>query len=145
MNGQELLHALVTHLAQCEEGEGFEVGPEVAACLLWRPHLTPREVEVLACLAAGLTFAEIATELTITVRTARTHGHHITRALQCDTARSAGMYAVVSGRVTAAAVLVLWRRWRPWFFEDFTGMDPRRRREYARRREREGRVRTVTG
>lgn len=130
MNGQELMRALVAHLV---ESGGFEVAPEMQERLLWRPHLTQRELEVLACLAAGLTYQEIADHLTITERTARCHGHHITRALLCDNARSAGMYGVVSGRVTPADVLALWRRWRPWFFEDFTGVDPLRSREYRRR------------
>lgn len=85
---------------------------------MWWPHLTDREIEVLTCLAAGLTHREIGAHLSVTARTVATHVGHIINTLQCCNARGAVAYGLVSGRVALADVLALWRQYRPFFFVD---------------------------
>lgn len=83
---------------------------------MYRPHLTERELQVLACLTAGLSYREIAEHLCVSVGTARTHVYHIIDALQCVNSRGAACYGLVSGRVAQAELIELLRRYRPHFF-----------------------------
>ncbi len=56
--------------------------------------LTARELEVLACLARGLSNKEIAAELAITERTARTHVSNILGKLELASRTQAALWAV---------------------------------------------------
>jgi len=59
--------------------------------------LTPRELEVLELLAAGLSAAEIGDELTISARTAASHTEHILRKLRARTRAHAVSLAYATG------------------------------------------------
>jgi len=60
-------------------------------------ELTPRELEVLKLLAAGMENSEIATELVISTRTARNHVASILEKLQMQNRIQAAVYAVRHG------------------------------------------------
>lgn len=66
---EEELRNCEQRLADCQGGEVREVALSVI--------LTPRELEVLRFLATGIPAKEIARRLDISVRTVRTHLHHI--------------------------------------------------------------------
>lgn len=59
--------------------------------------LTPREIEVLRCLAQGLTNQDIAAELTVSVRTVMTHIRNILDKLNLTNRTQAALYAVERG------------------------------------------------
>jgi len=59
--------------------------------------LTPREIEVLKCLAQGLTNREIALQLDVSVRTVTTHVRNILDKLYLDNRTQAALYAVEQG------------------------------------------------
>lgn len=59
--------------------------------------LSPRELEVLTMLVAGLSNAEIARDLGITARTAATHVNHLMLKLDAPTRTTAATYALDSG------------------------------------------------
>jgi DNA-binding NarL/FixJ family response regulator len=61
--------------------------------------LTPRELEVLRLLAAGMENSEIAAELVISTRTARNHVASILEKLQMQNRIQAAVYAVRNGLV----------------------------------------------
>lgn len=113
MTRDGLLQAIADHLATVAD---VAMAQEDAEAVLWHPHLTERELQVLTCLAAGLTHREIGDHLSVTTPTVRTHVGHVVAALQCGNARGAAVYGLVSGRVAVADVLSLWRLWRPQFF-----------------------------
>jgi len=59
--------------------------------------LTPRELDVLQCLARGLSNREIADELTVSVRTVTTHVRNILDKLHLANRTQAALYAVEQG------------------------------------------------
>lgn len=59
--------------------------------------LTPRELDVLQCLAQGLTNREIASELCVSVRTVTTHVRNILDKLHLANRTQAALYAVEQG------------------------------------------------
>jgi NarL family two-component system response regulator LiaR len=59
--------------------------------------LTPRELDVLQCLARGLTNREIALELSVSVRTVTTHVRNILDKLHLANRTQAALYAVEQG------------------------------------------------
>ena len=59
--------------------------------------LTPRELDVLRCLAQGLTNREIALELSVSVRTVTTHVRNILDKLHLANRTQAALYAVEQG------------------------------------------------
>ena len=61
--------------------------------------LTPREVEVLKCLAQGATNREIAQDLSVSVRTVTTHVRNILDKLHLANRTQAALYAVEHGIV----------------------------------------------
>lgn len=63
-------------------------------------ELTEREVEVLRYLASGVSNAEIATELYVTVNTVKTHIHNILAKLQVDNRTQAATFAVQRGLIS---------------------------------------------
>jgi len=63
----------------------FEVRRLPAASLLIPPDLTPRQREILDLIAAGLTTAEVATELTLSPETIRNHLRNASRELRAHT------------------------------------------------------------
>jgi DNA-binding NarL/FixJ family response regulator len=64
-----------------------------------KPELTSRELDVLRLLAAGRANKEIAAELAISERTARTHVSHILRKLGLSSRTQAALWAVREGLV----------------------------------------------
>lgn len=62
--------------------------------------LTPRELDVLKCLAQGLTNREIALELSVSVRTVTTHVRNILDKLHLANRTQAALYAVEQGLVS---------------------------------------------
>jgi NarL family two-component system response regulator LiaR len=73
--------------------------PQPAAHIADEPigELTPRELEVLKLLAAGMENSEIAAELVISTRTARNHVASILEKLQMQNRIQAAVYAVRNG------------------------------------------------
>jgi len=63
-------------------------------------HLTPREVDVLQCIARGLSNEEIAGELNITSWTVSAHVHSLLGKLGLSNRTQAALYAVEIGLVT---------------------------------------------
>lgn len=61
------------------------------------PGLTHREVDVLKCLAQGLTNQEIAARLSVSARTVTTHVRNILDKLGLDNRTQAALYAVQQG------------------------------------------------
>lgn len=59
--------------------------------------LTMRELDVLRCLAQGLSNQDIATELTVSIRTVTTHIRHILDKLHLANRTQAALYAVERG------------------------------------------------
>lgn len=59
--------------------------------------LTPREIDVLKCMAQGLTNREIALKLDVSVRTVTTHVRNILDKLHLDNRTQAALYAVEYG------------------------------------------------
>lgn len=59
--------------------------------------LTPREMDVLKCLARGLSNREIADELTVSVRTVTTHMRNILDKLHVSNRTQAALYALEHG------------------------------------------------
>jgi DNA-binding NarL/FixJ family response regulator len=62
--------------------------------------LTPREMDVLSCLAQGLTKREIALELSVSVRTVTTHVRNILDKLHLANRTQAALYAVEQGLIS---------------------------------------------
>jgi DNA-binding NarL/FixJ family response regulator len=62
-------------------------------------YLTPRELDVLRLVAAGRPNKQIATELAISERTARTHVSRILRKLRLSSRTRAALWAVREGLV----------------------------------------------
>jgi DNA-binding NarL/FixJ family response regulator len=63
--------------------------------------LTPREVDVLVCLARGRTNPEIAAELSISRKTVSSHLEHIYAKLAISTRTEAALFAMQHGFVGA--------------------------------------------
>jgi DNA-binding NarL/FixJ family response regulator len=68
-----------------------------------KDELTPRELEVLRLIGAGKANKEIATELSISERTARTHVSHILATLGLSSRTQAALWAVREGLVDVDA------------------------------------------
>jgi DNA-binding NarL/FixJ family response regulator len=66
-------------------------------------ELTPRELEVLRLVGAGKANKEIAAELRISERTARTHMSNILRTLGLSSRTQAALWAVREGLVDVEA------------------------------------------
>jgi len=70
------------------------------------PHqeigLSAREIEVLSCLARGLTTAQISNELFISENTVKTHVRHILEKLEASNRVEATRKAVQLGLISAA-------------------------------------------
>jgi branched-chain amino acid transport system substrate-binding protein len=77
-----------------------EAGAVVSAVEAALPHaLTPRELDVLSLVAAGLSNAEIADTLVVSRRTVTTHVEHILAKLQQPNRAAAAVYAVEEGLI----------------------------------------------
>lgn len=87
--GESALHPTVMRRLMQEVQEPST--PDVAS------KLTAREVEVLECLARGLSNQQIALELSISVRTVTTHVRNILNKLQLENRTQAALFAVESG------------------------------------------------
>lgn len=61
------------------------------------PHLTPREREVLARIAAGMTSKEIAASLGVSLRTINTHREHLAKKLSTSSVAALIRYALDHG------------------------------------------------
>lgn len=87
-------------------GGGSVLPPDIAARLMAKmrepqlPELTAREVDVLECVAAGMTNAAVAKELSISLATVKTHLIHIFQKLQVDDRTAAVMKGIELGLVT---------------------------------------------
>jgi len=101
---------LVESIRALHRGE-VALHPDVARKLMQeikQPHatqqggdaLTPREMDVLKCLARGRSNQEIASELTVSVRTVTTHIRNILDKLQLSNRTQAALYAVEKGILT---------------------------------------------
>ena len=80
---------------------------------LWYPVLSPREVEMLTFLAAGLTSQEIADHLVISERTVREHVNNILTKMLISNRMAAATWGLLAGLVKVEDVVALWRRYRP--------------------------------
>jgi NarL family two-component system response regulator LiaR len=73
---------------------------EPSSLPLSKEPLTPREVDVLKCLATGMSNREIAYKLNVSVRTVTTHVRNILDKLHLANRTQAALYAVEQGIVT---------------------------------------------
>jgi DNA-binding NarL/FixJ family response regulator len=88
---QEVVARFLRRLAADAEhaaGAAAAAGPD---------RLTPREVEVLRLIAAGLSNREIAARLSVTVATVKTHLEHILQKMQVSDRTQAAVQAVTRG------------------------------------------------
>lgn len=67
--------------------------------------MTPREIEVLRLIAAGLTVKEVATRLDISPKTADNHVQNIYGKIGVTTPAAAALYAVECGVLKAGEAL----------------------------------------
>lgn len=94
--GESMLHPtiarkVISRFAQPDHGSSLANGPA---------QLTERELEVLKLAAQGLSNREIATELSISVRTAQTHLSNVFNKLGVGSRTEAVMYALRQGLIT---------------------------------------------
>lgn len=68
---------------------------------LVRDELTPRETDVLRCIAKGLLNKEIADELHISINTVLTHRKNLTAKLGIKTVSGLSLYAMMNGLVAS--------------------------------------------
>lgn len=95
---RQVLTLLRPHLHECyQRAERLRRGV---------PSLTPREWEVLALVAAGLSHAEVASALVVSVGTVRKHMEHVRERLGVSSAAAA---AAVALPLAPEAVVVKWR------------------------------------
>jgi DNA-binding NarL/FixJ family response regulator len=87
--------------------------PVACATPLWVPGLTPRELELLPALAAGLTGEEMGDLFCIEERTVRTHVSNLITKFQVSNRNTVATWALATGRADIAAIIELWRRYRP--------------------------------
>lgn len=66
-----------------------------------RDELTPRETDVLRCIAKGLLNKEIADKLHISINTVLTHRKNLTAKLGIKTVSGLSLYAMMNGLVTS--------------------------------------------
>jgi DNA-binding NarL/FixJ family response regulator len=90
---QEVVGKFLRRLAA--DAEQATAGPLTAGPGIDR--LTPREVEVLRLIAAGLSNKEIAARLSVTVATVKTHLEHILQKMQVSDRTQAAVQAVTRG------------------------------------------------
>ena len=88
--GQSALHPSIARKLMQEIKRPAELPPA-------EEHLTPRELEVLQCLAQGLSNREIAAELTVSTRTVTTHVRNILDKLHLANRTQAALYAQEKG------------------------------------------------
>lgn len=88
--GKSALHPLVAHKLMKKVQESATVLP-------LDQLLTNREIDVLKCLAQGLSNREIAQELSVSTRTVTTHVRNIMNKLGLDNRTQAALYAVEHG------------------------------------------------
>ncbi len=91
--GESALHPTITRRLMREVTDP----PSAAA------SLTPREIEVLKCLARGDSNREIAMELDVSVRTVTTHVRNILDKLDLANRTQAAIYAVEHGYMPDSA------------------------------------------
>ena len=89
-HGKSALHPLVVHKLMKKVQQSATVLPLAQL-------LTNREVDVLKCLAQGLSNREIAQELSVSTRTVTTHVRNILNKLGLDNRTQAALYAVEHG------------------------------------------------
>ena len=77
-------------------------------------RLTARESQALVLITAGLSLAEVAAELGVSVSTAKTYSATILDVFGLGNSRGVSALALLSGTVTADQVVDVWRAWRPW-------------------------------
>ena len=75
----------------------LDVGSSVAPT----EELTRRELDVLKCIAQGMSNAEVAEALSISMPTVRSHVHNLLGKLHLTSRTQAALYAVEIGLVTA--------------------------------------------
>jgi NarL family two-component system response regulator LiaR len=90
----ELAAKFATRGARVDQWRARAIGGE-------EPHLSERELEVLALVAQQLPTQEIADRMFITVNTVKTHIGHIIAKLQVQNRDQAVLYAVLKGYFTA--------------------------------------------
>ena len=90
--GESTLHPLVASKLMEEVRHPKPLPPE--------DPLTPRELDVLKCLAEGLTNREIAFRLDVSVRTVTTHVRNILDKLHLENRTQAALFAVEQGIVS---------------------------------------------
>lgn len=88
--GQAALHPTIAHRLIQEVKSPSELHSSL-------DPLTPREMDVLRCLARGLSNREIADELTVSVRTVTTHMRNILDKLHVSNRTQAALYALEHG------------------------------------------------
>lgn len=92
---QEVVGKFLRRLAA--DAEQSAPGPLVGG--LGHERLTPREVEVLRLIAAGMSNKEIAARLSVSVATVKTHLEHILQKLQVSDRTQAAVMAVTRGLI----------------------------------------------
>jgi len=89
--------------------------------VLWRAvrvdRLTPREQDVLRCVAAGLTTAQTAQRLGMGRNTARTRMQWIFEKTGVQSRAQLAVWAVLTGLVTPEEILAIWREMTPELME----------------------------
>jgi len=91
-------YRLTELLAACRGGGlpslGAAVGVLAEAPVDYRPDLTAREIEVLACLAAGMSNKQVARSLGISIRTVAVHVSNLLRKTRSSSRTEAALWAV---------------------------------------------------
>ena len=122
-NGGELLYSVLFDIINCEQdldthcsvedevfapavkqleerlrrtGEGYYSEQDTTASSTPAEQLSQREIEIIGCVAKGLTSKEIADKLCLSVHTVTTHRRNITSKLQIHTPAGLTIYAIAN-------------------------------------------------
>jgi DNA-binding CsgD family transcriptional regulator len=99
-----------------QPGATIEIKPATDLAIPITSALTPAELRVLPWLAAGLTGNAIARSIGISPRTVRTHVHRAGEKTYTQGSTMLAVYALLTGIVTPAEILAIWRDRYPELF-----------------------------
>ncbi|MGN0219038.1 MAG: response regulator transcription factor, partial [Muribaculaceae bacterium] len=81
-----------------------EIGSRRGDAVSHENELTPREREIVACIARGLSTKEVADRLNLSAHTVNTHRRNINSKLDMHSASAITLYAIMNGIIDISEV-----------------------------------------